>query len=102
MVGPELAELDRIGNELRTLLAATPTVTYTMAQLEMGAPVARVMADEASTELAGLRLGDLANQLRSDLDGVVDPVCLFQGQLASPVRLASVESTPFIDACHFA
>ncbi|MBO6796902.1 efflux RND transporter permease subunit [Maricaulis sp.] len=86
IVGPELAELDRIGSELRTLLASTPTVTYTMAQLEMGEPVARVMADEASTELAGLRLSDLANQLRSDLDGVVGGSVL-EGIEELPVRI---------------
>jgi len=91
VVGPELAELDRLGNELRALLARTPTVTHTLAQLEMGEPVARVMADEAAAELAGLRLTDLAGQLRSDLDGVIGGSVL-EGVEELPVRIVSSEA----------
>ncbi|MBR9824890.1 MAG: efflux RND transporter permease subunit [Alphaproteobacteria bacterium] len=103
IVGPELGELNRLGNEIRGLLANTPSVTYTVAQLELGEPVARVMADEASAELAGLRLSQLAGQLRGDLDGVIGGSVL-EGIEELPVRiianddsrssLRSVSATP--------
>jgi multidrug efflux pump subunit AcrB len=103
--GPELAELDRIGNEIRAVLVQTPTVTQTVAGLERGAPVARIMADEAAAELAGIRLTDLADRLRGDLDGVVGGSVL-EGVEELPVRiiardnrrsnLASVAGTPLV------
>lgn len=105
LVGPDLAELNRLGNEVRTILSATPTITNTMAGLEMGEPVARVMADEAAAELAGMRLTDLADRLRGELDGVVGGSVL-EGVEELPVRviardnrrsnLASVAGAPLI------
>ena len=103
LVGPELGELDRLGHEIRGILATTPTVTHTLALLERGEPVARVMADEASAELAGIRLADLANRLRGDFDGVIGGSVL-EGTEELPVRviaqdhrrssLASVAGSP--------
>ena len=103
LVGPELSELNRIGNEIRSVLSTTPAITHTLALLEMGEPVARVMADEASAELSGVRLADLADRLRADLDGVVGGSVL-EGVEELPVRviaqddrrsnLASVAGSP--------
>ncbi len=92
IVGPELSELNRLGNEIRGLLALTPGITYTVAQLEMGEPVARVLADEASAELAGLRLSQLAGQLRGDLDGVVGGSVL-EGVEELPVRIIATDQS---------
>ena len=39
LVGPDLVELNRLGNEVRNILSATPTITHTMAGLEMGEAV---------------------------------------------------------------
>tara|TARA_R110000868_G_scaffold86206_2_gene241830 strand:- start:11998 stop:15141 length:3144 start_codon:yes stop_codon:yes gene_type:complete len=86
LVGPELTELNRLGNEIRSVLARTPTVTHTVALLEMGEPVARIMADEASAQLSGMRLSELADQLRGDLDGVVGGSVL-EGVEELPVRV---------------
>ena len=91
LVGPELAELDRLGHEIRGVLNETPTVTHTLALLEMGEPVARVMADEASAELAGVRLADLANRLRGELDGVIGGSVL-EGMEELPVRVIAQDS----------
>jgi multidrug efflux pump subunit AcrB len=103
LTGPELSELNRLGDEIRSVLSRTPTVTQTLAGLEMGAPVARIMADEAAAELAGIRLTGLADRLRGDLDGVVGGSVL-EGVEELPVRviaqdnrrsnLASVAGTP--------
>ena len=86
LVGPELGELHRLGNEVRGLLNTTPAVTHTLALLEMGEPVARIMADEAAAELAGVRLADLANRLRGDFDGVIGGSVL-EGTEELPVRV---------------
>ena len=91
IAGPELAVLDRLGDEIRAILARTPHVTHTTALLETGEPVARVMADEASAELAGLRLGDLADRLRGDFDGVVGGSVL-EGVEELPVRVIAGEA----------
>jgi len=91
LVGPELSELNRLGNEIRAVLARTPTVTHTLALLEMGEPVARIMADEAAAELAGIRLDDLANRLRGELDGVVGGSVL-EGVQELPVRVIARDS----------
>ncbi|MFS2318087.1 efflux RND transporter permease subunit [Maricaulis sp. D1M11] len=86
LVGPELDELDRLGDEIRAVLSQTPTITHTMALLETGEPVARIMADEAAAEMAGLRLGDLADRLRGDLDGVTGGSVL-EGLEELPIRV---------------
>ena len=91
IVGPELGELDRLGHEIRGILATTPTVTHTLALLERGEPVARVMADEASAELAGVRLADLANRLRGDFDGVIGGSVL-EGTEELPVRVIAQDN----------
>lgn len=91
LVGPDLVELNRLGNDVRTVLSTTPTITHTMAGLEMGEPVARVMADEAAAELAGIRLTDLADRLRGELDGVVGGSVL-EGVEELPVRVIAQDN----------
>ena len=91
LIGPELAELDRLGDEIRAVLTRTPGVTSTMAALEMGEPVARMMADEAAADLAGVRLADLADRLRANLDGVVGGSVL-EGVEELPVRVILQDS----------
>ena len=91
LVGPELTELDRLGHQIRGVLGRTPTVTHTLARLEMGEPVARIMADEASAELAGVRLADLANRLRGELDGEIGGSVL-EGTEELPVRVIAQDA----------
>jgi multidrug efflux pump subunit AcrB len=91
LVGPELSELNRLGHEIRRVLNTTPTVTHTLALLEMGEPVARIMADEASAELAGVRLADLANRLRGEFDGAIGGSVL-EGTEELPVRVIAQDA----------
>ncbi|MBI1265713.1 MAG: AcrB/AcrD/AcrF family protein [Alphaproteobacteria bacterium] len=86
VVGPDFAVLDRIGADIRRILAGVPGVTYTQANLELGQPVARLDADEAEAGLAGLRLTDLAGRLRADIDGVPGGSVL-EGVEELPVRV---------------
>jgi multidrug efflux pump subunit AcrB len=86
IVGPELAVLDALGQDIRRVLASTPGVTYTQAQLLLGEPVARLAADEASAALAGLRLADVAGRVRADMDGVLGGTVV-EGVEVLPVRV---------------
>lgn len=86
IVGPELAVLNAIGQEVRRVLGETPGVTYTQAQMLLGEPVARLQADEVAAALAGLRLGDVAGRVRADLDGVIGG-SVVEGIEVIPVRV---------------
>ncbi|PHR59257.1 MAG: acriflavin resistance protein [Robiginitomaculum sp.] len=68
--GPNFAELNRLGQEMRAVLAATPGVTYTVAELQMGQVVASLDADETATGRAGLALTQLAAHLNTQFEGI--------------------------------
>jgi len=91
LVGPDLAVLDTLADDIRLILAATPGVTYTEAGLARGEPMVRLYADEAGASLAGLRLTDLATQLRGQIDGVTGGSVL-EGVEELPVRVISPQS----------
>ncbi|MFN3835812.1 MAG: efflux RND transporter permease subunit [Glycocaulis sp.] len=86
IIGPELAVLEALGQQVRRVLSETPGVTYTQAQMLLGEPVARLSADEAAASLAGLRLGDVAGRVRADLDGVTGG-SVVEGIEVLPVRV---------------
>lgn len=89
--GPSFDQLVETGDEIRAILATTPGVTYTEAMMERGIPVARLAADEAAAQLAGLRLTDVAGRIRSDLDGVVGGSIL-EGVEDIPVRVIASDA----------
>lgn len=89
--GPDLETLNRLGEEVRTLLGQTPGVTYTVASLELGAPVLRLKADEAATAIAGARLGELAASLSAELEGIRAGSVL-EGTEELPVRLIASDA----------
>ncbi len=86
ILGPDLDVLDALGDEIRGVLAQTPGVTYTTAQLLRGEPVALFEVDEASAELAGLRLVEVAGRLRGEIDGAIGG-SLLEGVESLPVRV---------------
>ncbi len=91
VIGPDLAVLDQIGDDIRRVLAQVPGVTYTEAQLRLGEPVAQLQADEAAAARAGLRLTDLAGRVRADIDGVIGGSVL-EGVEELPVRVMAPTS----------
>lgn len=91
LVGPDLAVLDTLADDIRLILSETPGVTYTDAGLALGEPVARLSADEAAASLAGLRLTDLAGRLRAEVDGVTGGSVL-EGVEELPVRVIAPQS----------
>ncbi|VAV91919.1 AcrB/AcrD/AcrF family protein [hydrothermal vent metagenome] len=68
--GPDFAELDKLGQQMRAVLAATPGVTYTAAELQMGQVVASLEADETATHRAGLPLTTLAARMNTLFEGI--------------------------------
>ncbi len=90
LVGPDLAELRRLGNEARTLMAGVPEVTHTKASLMGGAAKLVFELDEDRVRLAGLQLADVARQLDAALEGVTGG-SLIEGteELSVRVRLES-------------
>jgi len=88
--GPNLAELNRLGDEARRVLAGTPGVTYTRASLQLGAPTLVLQADEVASQLAGERLTGLARTLAAQLDGLPAGSVL-EGVEELPVRVIAAD-----------
>ncbi len=86
LVGPELAVLRGLGDELRQLLAGIPEVTHTRATLVGGAPKLQLDLDEDKVRLAGLTLGEVARQLDTLTEGSVGG-SLIEGSEELPVRV---------------
>lgn len=84
--GENLATLNELGNEARRVLAQTPGVTFTSAQLKTGAPIVTLNADETATAMSGLRLTGLAGDIRGELEGV-PAGSILEGIEELPVRV---------------
>lgn len=67
--GPDLAELRRIGDELRSRLAGIAGVTHTRATLEGGQPKLLLRLDEERARRAGFDNAELAGLLQARLEG---------------------------------
>ncbi|MEM5518392.1 efflux RND transporter permease subunit [Henriciella sp. AS95] len=89
--GDNLETLNRLGGEVRSILAGTPGITYTQASLQMGAPVVTIRADEAATAMSGERLAQLANELRAELEGL-PAGSILEGIEEVPVRVIAPQA----------
>lgn len=90
LFGPDLEQLHRLGEELRSLLANTPTVVQTRATLQAGAPKLWLQVDEEAARLAGMSLTDVASRLAGALDGRLGGTVL-EGTESIPVRVRLAE-----------
>jgi multidrug efflux pump subunit AcrB len=86
IVGPGLDWLRRLGEEARLLMAETPFVTHTRADLSGVAPKLTLALDEDAARLAGLTLGEVAAQLQALGEGAVGG-SLVEGPEELPVRV---------------
>ncbi len=86
IIGPDLDVLRTLGEEMRTVLAGTKAVTYTIAKLAGGEPKLMIDADEDQARLSGLNLADIADQLNARLEGAVGGTIL-EGNEEVPVRV---------------
>ena len=71
VVGPDLEVLRALGDQVRREMTKIGTVTHARSTLEVGRPEIVVRADEDNTALVGLRLRDVADQLRTAIDGSI-------------------------------
>ena len=92
ILGDDLAELQRLGEQIRSLLAAVPGVTYTRASL-MGTQAKWVLdAPAARTSERGLTPGALAPAVRSNLSGI-DAGFVMEGTFELPIRVRADNAT---------
>jgi multidrug efflux pump subunit AcrB len=71
LYGPDLQRLRELGDELRVLLAQTPDVIHTRAELSEALPKLALSVDEEQARLAGLDHTMIARQLNSTLEGAI-------------------------------
>jgi multidrug efflux pump subunit AcrB len=86
LVGPSVAELRRLGEEARRVMAAVPAVGHTRAELTASAPKLVFALDEDRARRAGFTLSDAAAQLQALGEGVTGGA-LLEGTEALPVRV---------------
>ncbi|MDJ0867501.1 MAG: efflux RND transporter permease subunit [Myxococcota bacterium] len=86
VIGPDVETLRALGEQVRGVLAETADVTYTSAKLAGGEPKLLLAADEDEARLAGLTLGDVADQLQARLEGAVGG-SLLEANEEIPVRV---------------
>ncbi|MBK8979947.1 MAG: efflux RND transporter permease subunit [Planctomycetes bacterium] len=84
--GPDLDTLAEMGQQLREILADTPGVVHTRAQLEDGQPKLRVRLDDETARLAGVDNVDVADRLLARTDGVLGG-SLVEGTEELPIRV---------------
>ena len=89
--GPDLTQLEALGNEARDVLSRTPGVTYTTGSLQLGSPKITFEADEAASAMVGARLAELAADLSAELDGVIAGSVL-EGVEELPVRVLASDT----------
>jgi multidrug efflux pump subunit AcrB len=96
LVGPDIATLRDIGDDLRARVAALPQVTVVRTTIAGGAPKLMLDVDEARARLLGLDLAQVARQLEAGLEGVIGG-SLLEGTEELPVRVrlgAGLRSDP--------
>ena len=69
VLGPDIARLRELGDELRQVLVSIPGVTHTRVTMEGGQPKLMLDLDEESARLAGFDNTSIATRLRSNLEG---------------------------------
>ncbi len=69
LVGPDLATLVALGREVEAAMSDTPGVSHAGALMGADAPVLRLAVSEGQARLAGLDLGQIADQLDAALAG---------------------------------
>lgn len=71
ILGDDLEAIRAVGEEIRTVMSQSKNVTYTRARIAGGRPKAFLKVDEAALTGLGLRLTDVTQALRNDLEGSV-------------------------------
>ena len=86
IVGQDLTELRRLGDEARAIMADLDLVTQARAGVSGGAPQVRYQIDEDQARILGFDVTDIAAQLQAGLVGVTGG-SLVEGTEQLPVRV---------------
>lgn len=86
VLGPDLAVLERIGDDLRSVISRLPNVTFTRTTLKAGRPMINVRAREDDVSVTGLTLSQVESQLQALTSGVIATYVIEETQQV-PVRI---------------
>lgn len=86
VIGPDLAVLESVGDDLRSIISRIPDVTYTRTTLKAGRPMISVQAREDDVSVTGLTLSQVEQQLQALTTGTIVSYVIEQTQQV-PVRL---------------
>ncbi|UTW12555.1 efflux RND transporter permease subunit [Marinobacterium rhizophilum] len=86
LYGPNLDQLQALGEQARALLSRTRDVIHSRATLQPGTPKVRVRVDEEAGQISGFTLQGLAAELQSSLSGVTGGTVL-ESTESVPVRV---------------
>ncbi|MEM8571735.1 MAG: efflux RND transporter permease subunit [Pseudomonadota bacterium] len=92
IIGPEVSELRRLGEELRDIVSGMDGIVLARSSIDAGAPQLRLDLEEETTRLVGLDLNSVARQLEAGLEGVTGG-SLLEGTEQLPVRVRLVTGT---------
>ena len=96
--GPDLDTLRELGEKSRLLLSQVEGVVHVRAELNDSSPTVRVNVNTEDAQMAGLRPGEIASQLNSQLDGAVGGFVLQETeQIPVRVRIAGSQRANFED-----
>lgn len=84
--GPDIAQLQRIGDQIREILTQTPDVIHTRAELSESLPKLRLQIDEEETRVVGLSPVQVAEQFQLALEGAVGG-SVIEGTEELPIRV---------------
>lgn len=90
--GHDLSTLRELGEQLRERMARVSAVKHSLSTLTSGSPKIWLQTDESETNLAGLALVDVANQLNFRLEGAAGGSVLEDNE-ELPVRVRVSETT---------
>lgn len=86
ILGPDLAQLRVLGEQVRAIMHQHPEVVNSKASIEGGQAKLRLNASPAEAQRAGISLVDIATQLQTSLEGS-DGGQLLEGVTQLPVRV---------------
>jgi multidrug efflux pump subunit AcrB len=86
VLGPDLAVLQELGDEIREIVATIPDVTHTRTSLKSGRPQITVNAREDDVSTTGLTLSDVESQLQALTNGITTSFLIEETQQV-PIRL---------------
>lgn len=86
VLGPDLATLERIGDDIRAILSRLPNVTITRTSLKAGRPMVTVEAREDDVSVTGMTLSEVESQLQALTSGITATFVIEETQQV-PVRV---------------